>query len=95
MIFTDLAWGIYVKTLAKDKIYTAGVFSMLIMLFGATVTINYIGDHAMLLPAAAGAFVGTVLTKRVEGYIEKIFKKKNNTDLSPRETGEEVRDTSA
>lgn len=73
MIFVDLAWSVYIRALAKDKVLHAAFYSLFIMLCGAFTSINYIQDHWMLLPAAAGGFVGTLLCKRVE----KLFEGKN------------------
>jgi hypothetical protein len=55
----DFVWARYnVATTSKQPV-KAGVYSVLIILLGAFSVISYTDDHRMLLPAAAGAFVGT------------------------------------
>lgn len=72
-VIVDLAWSLYIRFLAKDKIVSASVFSSLIILLGAFSTLSYIDNRWMILPAAVGAFVGTLISKRVETFVESRF----------------------
>jgi len=74
MILVDLAWAVYIRALAKDNVLTAAFYSLFIMLCGAFTSINYISNHWMLIPAAAGGFVGTLLCKKVEKLLERVKK---------------------
>lgn len=69
--FVDLAWAFYIRTLATDAGIKAAIWSSVIVLCGAFSMISYVEDRWMLLPAVAGAFVGTLLCKRVETFFEK------------------------
>lgn len=59
MICVDVCWTFYFIKVEERKSMLAGVWSSLIMLIGAFVTINYIGDKKLLLAAIIGAFIGT------------------------------------
>jgi hypothetical protein len=59
---TDVVWVLYIRRAGEGKAVSAGFLSMLIILFGAYITIEYVGNHWYLLPAVLGAFVGTYLT---------------------------------
>ena len=59
MIFTDIVWTAYIKTIADGEATAAAFWAMLVMLIGAFVTIQYVNDPAMLVPAGLGGAVGT------------------------------------
>ena len=59
MVVLDYIWAHYTIYLLKNKPWGAGVSAALIMIANALVTILYVDDHWMILPTAAGAFVGT------------------------------------
>lgn len=69
MTIVDFSWAVYVKAVADERIVLAGVYAMVIVFFGAFTAISYVEDKWMLVPAMAGAFVGTLMsiafTKRV------------------------------
>lgn len=67
LVVTDLLWSWYIKSLASDKMIMASSASALIIVCGSYATINYVGNHIMIIPAALGAFTGTYLSK----YINK------------------------
>lgn len=62
MIFTDFVWGIYIKAVGQNRALRAGIFSGLIMVFGAFSVISYMNDHRYLIAAILGAFTGTYLS---------------------------------
>ena len=70
MAALDMCWTLYIAKVQELKALGAATWSMLIMVFGAGVTISYIHNPILLIGAAAGAFVGTWLTVRVKMYRE-------------------------
>ncbi len=58
---TDVFWTLYVTGATEGKIWRASVYSTMIVVCGSTATIEYVQDPRMILPAAMGAFVGTIL----------------------------------
>lgn len=67
MVALDLVWAAYTIKVQKKKPALAGLYASAIMLINAVVTISYVTEPWMLLPVAAGAFVGTFLGVR---YLE-------------------------
>ena len=59
MIAVDIIWTAYIKTIAQGEASAAAFWSLLVMLVGAYVTIQYVHDPLMLVPAGLGAAVGT------------------------------------
>ncbi len=55
----DFVFARYTKATAQDKPMAASVWATSILLFTGYVTISYTQDPWMLVPSAAGAFVGT------------------------------------
>ena len=58
----DIFWASYIKSIAADHMWRSGLFSAAIIVTGGFTAIEYVQNHWMLLPAALGAFVGTVIT---------------------------------
>ena len=63
VVTTDFLWAVYIKALGNNNYLKAATFSGLIMCAGGFTAIEYINDHWLLIPAVAGAFVGTYLGK--------------------------------
>lgn len=58
----DVCWAMYFYYISKEKSVMAGVYGMLVTLFGAYSIINYAKDWTFVLAAVAGGFVGTMIT---------------------------------
>jgi hypothetical protein len=58
---TDVFWTLYVTGANDGKIWKASFYSTMIVLCGSTATIEYVQDPRMIIPAALGAFAGTML----------------------------------
>lgn len=71
MILTDIVWGVYIKAVGDNKSLRAGLFSSLIMIFGAFSVISYTQDHRLLIAAIIGAFIGTVISVQFHKKKEK------------------------
>jgi hypothetical protein len=74
MTLTDIAWAFYVIKVDNRQAVKAGVWSMMIMLFGALTTTNYIDDKTLIIAAMIGCFIGTYITVKYHDKIEKIEK---------------------
>jgi hypothetical protein len=55
----DYLWGVYIKSIAQRKVKTAMATSVIIYVGGASVTLSYIDNPVLLVPAAIGAAIGT------------------------------------
>ena len=55
----DFVWAHYTKCINSGRAIGAGVYAAIIIVLGGTAVIGYTSDPWMLLPAGAGAFVGT------------------------------------
>ena len=55
----DFVWARYTRYVNDAKGIHAGIAAVIIMVLGGTAVIGYTSDPWMLLPAGAGAFVGT------------------------------------
>ena len=64
MVLLDVVWAAYTKKVQKNHPALAGMYASAIMIINAAVTISYVNDPWMLLPVAAGAFVGSYLGVR-------------------------------
>lgn len=60
----DFLWAAYISHTAKGNIWKASFYAAAIALFGGMITLAYINDSRMIIPAVLGAFVGTYLCLR-------------------------------
>jgi hypothetical protein len=58
----DFIWAQYMAAVAKGPAASAAAWSVPIYALGSLVTIEYVHDPWLLIPACAGAFVGTYLS---------------------------------
>lgn len=58
----DVCWTYYFLRVSEKRAIAAGWWSVLVVAFGAIVTVSYVHDSTLLLAAMAGAFLGTSLT---------------------------------
>jgi len=59
MILADIAWTYYLMKVSERKSFSAGIWSALIISFGAFTTINYVHDSRLFFAAILGSFLGT------------------------------------
>jgi membrane protein DedA with SNARE-associated domain len=57
----DAVWTQYIQTAAQGKPLAAAVWSALTILCGSFVTVEYIANKWMIIPAVLGGFIGTYL----------------------------------
>jgi len=62
LLITDVIWALYIRWSASGKAFRAAVLSILIYVIGAFTFAEFIKDTWVLIPAAAGCFVGTYIT---------------------------------
>ena len=58
----DAVWAKYIAAASAHKALAAAAWSAGIIFCGSFVTVEYVTNHWLALPAALGAFVGTYLT---------------------------------
>lgn len=75
MILADIAWTFYFIKVDERKSVSAGVWSALIMAFGAFTTINYVHDPRLFLAAIIGAFLGVYIAVEWKKKKEKMKSK--------------------
>lgn len=62
----DFVWALYNRaTIAGQALWASSLSSAIILLSSVSI-IEYTQDKTMILPAAAGAFVGTFLAMKVK-----------------------------
>lgn len=71
MIAADICWTMYFLEIERRHSTKAGLWSSAIMLFGSTVTINYVHDTRLLIAAAIGSFLGVYGTIEYKKRKEK------------------------
>lgn len=62
MALVDACWTKYTLAVQDKNALLSGGWSVGIMLCGAFVTVNYVGDKSLIFAAAIGAFIGTYYT---------------------------------
>jgi hypothetical protein len=58
---TDIVWARYISCAAQGKRLGGSVYAVIITLMGGFTMTSYVHDLWLLVPAGAGAFVGTYL----------------------------------
>lgn len=71
MILADIAWAYYFITIEERKSVKAGIWAMLIYVFGMFVTHHYIDDWTFGIAAVIGSFIGTVIAVEYKKRKEK------------------------
>lgn len=62
----DWAWALYIIETSSKNAIRSSVMAGLLILLGAFVTLSYVEDRRMLIPAVIGAVVGTYLCVKRE-----------------------------
>ena len=66
----DVVYTYYLRCVADDNVLGASFWSVACYILGSVAVINYTTNHWLMIPAVAGAFVGT--------YVGMRIKRKNN-----------------
>lgn len=64
--FVDFLWAQYVIHTANIKPLKSSLYATGIYVLSSLITIAYVDDHNMVLPAGLGAFFGTYLSVRLK-----------------------------
>lgn len=59
MFLLDFIWAIYVAAIAKGHKHTAGITATLVYVLGGLITLQYVDNPWLLVPAGLGAYAGT------------------------------------
>ena len=59
MFSVDILHAVYIKSVQNDKPLVASGYAAVIYVLASWVTISYVGDIWILIPATLGAFAGT------------------------------------
>lgn len=62
----DFIWGKYIAAVSGASAVVAAAWAVPIYALGSWVTIEYVHDPVLLIPACSGAFVGTWLSVKVK-----------------------------
>lgn len=70
-MLADVTWTYYFIEVEARRPAQAGVWSALIILFGAFTAVNYMQDRRLIVAAMIGSFLGTYLTVRYKRNQER------------------------
>jgi uncharacterized membrane protein YfcA len=70
IFFLDVVYTYYLRCVANNNVLGASFWSVACYILGSVAVINYTTNHWLMIPAVAGAFVGT--------YVGMKIKRKNN-----------------
>lgn len=59
-----VVWTYYIQAVAAKRRWRAAALDALLVLMGAFATVSWVDDRRLILVAAAGAFVGTLVSVR-------------------------------
>jgi len=78
MFLADVCWAYYFIKIEERKSIPAGLWAVLIYMFGAFTVTSYMEDKSLILAAMIGSFLGTYCTieykKRKEDAAKRIEK---------------------
>lgn len=61
MVVTDFIWAKWMASVAGNEALHGALWSTGTILLGGFVTISYVHDRRLLVPAAVGGFIGTYI----------------------------------
>ena len=64
MVVLDITFAAWAKSVANNKPIKASAIAAVLYAVAAFVTISIVGDNWLIIPACAGAFVGTYIGTR-------------------------------
>jgi uncharacterized membrane protein YfcA len=62
----DVVYTYYLRCVADNSVLGASFWSVACYIFGSVAVINYTTNHWLLIPAMAGAFVGTFVGMKIK-----------------------------
>lgn len=67
----DIVYTYYLRCVKDGRAMMASVWSVACYIGGSVAVINYTTDHAMLIPALAGAFCGTYVGMKINASSDR------------------------
>jgi hypothetical protein len=58
----DVFWTLYIQKVQESRPVAAGLWAVALFIPGALVTLSYVREPILLIPACLGAFTGTYCT---------------------------------
>lgn len=58
----DFVWGLYIKAVSEGRRFASSFWAVPLYAISGYATIEFVHNPVMLIPASAGAFVGTYLS---------------------------------
>lgn len=71
MFLADICWAYYFIKIEERKSTAAGIWAVLIYMFGAFTVTSYMQDRTLIIAAMIGSFLGTYLTIEYKKRKEK------------------------
>jgi hypothetical protein len=68
VMITDFFYVHFVKAIGQDSALKGGLCSGAYYLISAIIIINYTANHALIIPVALGAFVGSYIGIKYKGW---------------------------
>ena len=62
MFLADIAWAYYFIKIEERKSVAAGIWAVMIYMFGAFTVTSYMSDKTLIVAAMIGSFLGTYCT---------------------------------
>lgn len=62
MFLADICWAYYFIKIDERRSVAAGIWAVLIYMFGAFTVTSYMSDKTLIIAAMIGSFLGTYLT---------------------------------
>lgn len=77
MTLLDFVYAEYTKAAADRHVHTSSTYATCLIVITGLVTSEYVNDRSLLIPAAAGAYVGTYISMRFPINLSNILKLKS------------------
>jgi len=69
IIVLDIIWVLYIRRVSQGKAVSASLYAVTVYLLSSFVTISYIENNYLLIPAALGAIIGTYTAVKIDKKI--------------------------
>ena len=71
LFFADICWALYFMKVSERKAMQAGIWAVLIYLFGAVSIYSFVEDKSLIIAALIGSFLGTYASVEYKRRKEK------------------------
>tara|TARA_R110000868_G_scaffold213357_2_gene463396 strand:- start:65 stop:322 length:258 start_codon:yes stop_codon:yes gene_type:complete len=71
MFLADVCWAYYFINISERKSSSAGIWAVLIYMFGAFTVTSYMNDKTLIIAALIGSFLGTYCSVEYKKRKEK------------------------